>query len=67
MALLSVCTLLVSLNQVPFCKKTLFLCYPKEATIVSTITIDLSHGVALCFSLCENAFYNIIQQASSYK
>jgi len=60
MAVLSICTLLVSLNQVTFCPQTLFLCYPKQGAIISTNTIDLSHGDALCFSLCEKLFKNII-------
>jgi len=56
MAVVSVCTLLVSLHEVTFCPQTLFLCYPKEAATVSTNTTDFSHGDALCFSLCEKYF-----------
>jgi len=56
MAVLSICTLLVPLNQVTFCPQTLFVCYPKEAAIVSTKTIDFSYRDALCFSLCEKCF-----------
>jgi len=52
MAVLSICTL----NQVPFCPQTLFMCYPKEATIVSTNTIDHSHGDAFFPPFCENSF-----------
>jgi hypothetical protein len=55
-----ICVLLVSLSQVTFCPQTLFLSYPKQAAIIYTNTIDLSHGDALCFSLCEKVFKNII-------
>jgi hypothetical protein len=39
--------------------RDLFLCYPKEGTIVSTNTIDISHA-DLFFSFCENSFFIIL-------
>ena len=56
MVILSVCILLLSLNPAQFCPQTLFLCYPKETSIVSTNNFYLSDGDVLCFSLCENCF-----------